>query len=273
MSKVESSRASAEGEGRGVGCDEVRRSLCAAHHPGEPLPAPLTLHLSGCEGCRAFRADLVLLDGAVHEQAPELPEGFELSLRRRLTQAESALRQTPPSGPEARMEAPAVQTGRPWARTAIATAALLLGAVGALLYAAHLQSPGEDQATCYRLRLTIQSARAYPEVLFDVDLPEGVRAHPELVEAIGAGQSLRWRSALPAGRSEIDLPLVARSTAETVRIQLRVGDEVLTRTVTFGRSNAGKKTSASGARAEDEPRLAFVIGEPSPGTDDEEAVR
>ena len=67
-------------------CREAQKRLLEAERLEGRLPESLEAHLHECATCSALRAQLSTLDEVIREQAPELPDGFELSLRRRLKQ-------------------------------------------------------------------------------------------------------------------------------------------------------------------------------------------
>jgi len=110
-------------------CGEVRQRLLEAHRPEEQLPPRLEEHLATCPRCRAHREQLTLIDDLARQQRPELPEGFELALRRRLR---DEARAEPAGAPDGAAPAP---RARRWPRRALAIAAgivLVLGAYIAL---------------------------------------------------------------------------------------------------------------------------------------------
>jgi hypothetical protein len=231
-------------------CSEVQNHLLHAHHPADALPTELGSHLEACEACRTFRTQLVGLDAAVLQQAPELPDGFELALRRRLKNVahSSAAAETP------RLEAPvADKVAHARRRTlwfALSAAAVVLVVAGSLLLLSRW--PHSEAETYHRLRLSIESTRNYDAVLFTVDLPPGVRLLPATGEALGPGRT--WQSPLRRGINEIDLPLAARQTDGVVRVHLRVGAKIVTRSVGFAHASTKKESG--------DLRLAWLMNEP-----------
>jgi hypothetical protein len=221
-------------------CAQVQQALLEALRPGDPLSAPLQAHLQDCATCQRLRSQLVLLDDVAREQAPELPEGFELSLQRRLK--ESAAKRERETAPAAR---------RRW--IALAAAAAVLLSVGALWLATRQQGGGGDQPPTYhRLRLAVQALDEHDEVLFDVELPEGVSPLPGTGELVGRGRTLQWRSALHRGLNELDLPLVARHARGQVQVRLSAGAQRWSAAVPF-------ETHSSLAPTGPDVRLALVL--------------
>jgi len=212
--------AAGQGSG-GSDCARVRQALLHAQRPGERLAEPIERHLGSCPGCGVFRGELRLLDSLTREQRPPLPEGFELALRRRLQAAG-----TPPR------QHLAARGGAAWMRPLLAAAALLLLVLGGV----QLARRGRDAAgpaSYHRLHLAIAAARDHGEVLFDVELPVGVRAAAATAELVGRGARLQWRSSLRRGVNVMDLPLVAQQAGGEVRVRLQAGAVVRTGTVGF----------------------------------------
>lgn len=207
---------SGDEKSRATRCEELRQRLLEAHDVGDSLPVELEAHLEACDECQIFRSQLLLLDNATRAQAPELPEGFQLSLRRRLN--EKAGRGSSRKG---------------WLRPLAAAAAIAV-VVGAVVLAGRWSTDSERRPTYHRLQLSIQSTRDLEEVLFDVDLPRDVRPLSATSQALGAGQHLRWRSAVRRGTNELELPLVARTTTGSVRVRLTAGGQTWTKTVEIG---------------------------------------
>lgn len=231
-------------------CDELQQLLLRSQRPDDALPDDLEAHLSQCPSCQAFRAELVTLDALTREQAPELPAGFQLDLRRRLNEVEKS--EAAPAGEEA---SPDATRRSGLMRAALAAAALVLIAAGALLAASWLGGP-EERQTFHRLKLSIQSVQAFDEVLFDVELPEGVRLLPATGAVIGRGRALRWRSSVRQGLNRFDLPLAARSAAGSVKVQMRAGSRIWRGTVPLdGQSGA----ASASAEARGDVQLAWVL--------------
>ena len=227
-------------------CAQVRQALLEVLHPGESLPAPLQDHLQRCPGCQRLRSQLVLLDEVAREQAVELPEGFEISLQRRLQQTAARQARQPAAGSRRR------------GRLVFAAAAAVLLSVAAIWLATHWHGTGGDvPPTYHRLRLAIQATEEHPEVLFDVDLPDGVSPLAGTGELIGRGRSLQWRSALHRGLNELDLPLMARRPRGQVRVRLSAGGQHWTAGVAFDAAHASLDPAAPGH--EHEVRLALVL--------------
>jgi hypothetical protein len=232
-------------------CNELQQLLLRSQRTDDALPDDLETHFSRCPSCQAFRAELVTLDALTREQAPELPEGFQLDLRRRLNEVEKSEAAT------------AVEEASPDAtrrsglmRAALAAAALVLIVAGALLAASWLGGPKEPVATFHRLKLSIQSAQAFDEVLFDVELPEGVRLLPATGAVIGRGKTLRWRSSVRQGLNRFDLPLAARSATGRVKVRLRAGSRIWRGTVPL---DGGAGAASAGAEAQGDVHLAWVL--------------
>jgi len=221
-------------EGGMLSCAEVERQLLEALHPDQP-EAALSRHLDQCSRCQKLRAQLLLLDGAVREQTPELPQGFELAVRRRLQQSEAAA--------AGRTGGRALPAG--WRRLALAAAALVLCTTAALWVATRMQR--DDALTYHRLRLAVHSSEEHPEVLFDVDLPEGVRPLSGTAELLGRGRTLHWRAPLHRGLNELDLPLSAARADGQVHVRLRAGARVWTSTVAFASGRSARGPSAAPA--------------------------
>jgi hypothetical protein len=226
-------------------CAQVQQALLEAPRPGDPLPAGLQAHLQECAGCQRLRSQLLLLDDVAREQAPELPDGFELALQRRLN--ESA----------AKRDGAAAPARRRW--IAFAAAAALLLSVGALWLATRQQhGDGEAPPTYHRLRLAVQALDDHAEVLFDVELPDGVSPLPGTGELVGRGRTLQWRSSLHRGLNELDLPLQARQArgqsgrgAPMVQVRLSAGTQRWSAAVPF--------ESHASLAAPPEVRLALVL--------------
>ena len=174
--------------GDGGLCRDVQWRLLAALRPGDVLDAAPEAHLRECARCQAIRAQLLVVDEAVHEAAPELPAGFELSLRRRLREHRPAV-----GSPKADEPQPAAAPPQRRSRTPIvlAAAAMVLVAAGVVTLAARWQGDG-GKATFHRLHLAVEATQDCGEVLFDVELPEGVKPLPGLPESIGRDRSLKW---------------------------------------------------------------------------------
>jgi len=228
-----------------AGCGDVQRLLLEAPRPGDPLEAAAQAHLAECERCRALRSQLVLVDDATREAAPELPDGFALSLRRRLREHRAAEAQ-PAAVPERRRSRTPI---------VLAAAAVVLVAAGVATLTARWSG---DKATYQRLHLAVQATQDCDEVLFDVELPDGVKPMPGLPEAIGRDRTLQWRSQLRAGANDFDLPLVAQRRTGEVQVRLRLGEKTWTGTVSLaaaqGRADAGPA----------EVRLALLVGPGAP---------
>jgi hypothetical protein len=140
---------------------------------------------------------------------------------------------------------------------ALAAAAVVLLSVGGLWVATRWRGGHEERFTYHQLRLVIRSAEEHQEVLFDVDLPEGVRLLPAAGDLMGRGRTLQWRSAIRQGVSEVDLPLVAQQAKGQLHVRLRSGGRVWTGDVAFGGTpgHAAGRTLAS-----EKLQLAWVLG-------------
>jgi hypothetical protein len=211
----------------------------------DPPEPELEQHIAGCQACQDFRAQLDLVDTLTREQAPELPAGFALSLRRKLKAhggAEQPADVQPP--PEEKT------TRRTWSPRVLAAAALLLGVAAAVWIATRA---GQDRgATTYHaLRISVVAALAHQEVSLDLDLPDGISAPPALATALGDGSRLRWKSALAPGLNELELPLVATRPGGVIRARLMVGDKVHEGTVIL--RAAGRRVRA------DQPGHAVLL--------------
>ena len=230
-------------------CDELQQLLLRSQRPDDALPDDLEAHFEQCPSCQAFRAELVTLDTLTREQAPELPEGFQLDLRRRLKEVEKS--EAAPVVEEASPDAPR-RSGL--MRAALAAAALVLIAAGALLAASWLGGP-EERLTYHRLKLSIQAGQTLDEVLFDVELPEDVRLLPATAAVIGRGRTLRWRSSVRQGLNRFELPLAARSPAGRVKVRLQAGSRVWRGTVPLN----GQTLSSRDPIRQGDLRLAWVL--------------
>jgi hypothetical protein len=240
--------ASAGDDGR---CADVQRLLLEALRPGDSLDAAAEAHLQACARCRGLRDQLLVVDDAAHEAAPELPAGFELSLRRRLREHRPGRGAAPAAND--RQPATVVPPRRSRTPFILAAAALVLVAAGVVTLAARWQGGGKP--TFHRLHLAIQATQDCDEVMFDVDLPEGVRPLPGLPESIGRDRSLQWQSPLRAGANEFDLPLLAQHRRGEVQVRLRMGEKTWTGTVSLATSQ-GRADDAAPA----EVRLALLVG-------------
>jgi len=246
-----------------VSCALVEQQLLEARHPGDPPPPAFANHLEGCPRCQRFRAQILLLDDLAREQAPELPQGFQLSLRRRLEQtakSKKEISRIDEARPISRRVASPRRILPLGARFAsprlvlLAAAAIVLVCAGALWVASRWKAQGEP-LSYHRLRLAIQSTVEHQEVLFDVALPEGVRTLPATAGVLGQSGRLQWRSAVRSGVSEMDLPLVARRLDGRVRVRLTAGRKVWTGSIGFD----GTIKSASSPSTEQGLRLAAVL--------------
>jgi hypothetical protein len=244
---------SPSGSGGGAGCRDVQRLLLEALSPGDLLDGVAEAHLEQCARCRALRAQLQLVDGVTREQAPELPAGFELSLRRRLREHRAMT--TPGQRADEQQPAAGGTRRRSRAPIVLAAAAVVLVAAGVVTLAARWQG-GTGKVTFHRLHLAVQATQDCEEMLFDVELPEGVKPLPGLPEAIGRDRSLRWRSPLRAGANDFDLPLLAQHRRGEVQVRLRLGDKTWTSTVSL----AAAQGRAADGTATDEVRLALLVG-------------
>jgi hypothetical protein len=230
-------------------CGDIQRQLLEALRPGDVLDAAAEAHLKGCAACQALRAQLLVVDDAAHEAAPELPAGFELALRRRLRE------HRPAAAPAPAVEQPmAAVAPRRRSRTPmlLAAAAVVLVAAGVVTLAARWQG-GAGAPSFHRLHLAVQATQDCDEVMFDVELPEGAKPMPGLPESIGNGRSLKWQSPLRAGANEFDLPLVAQQRRGEVQVRLKMGGRTWTGTVPL----AAAQERADGTA---EVRLALLIG-------------
>jgi hypothetical protein len=239
---------------REMGCSEVQQHLLQALHPEEAGSPALRQHLASCPPCQIFRSQLLLLDDLARQQAPELPEGFELSLRRRLNESARGDSTMKPASDEAAAAALAKRgTG---IRVAAAAAVLVLVfGVGALV-ASRWFKAGEEKLTYHQLHLSIRAQKEYNEVFFNVTLPEGIRPLPNTVEALGQ-RNLLWQSALRRGFNELDLPLVSSRTEGRVIVRVSAGKEYWTGSVAI---NPTDKQTSDSRRDGQELRLALVLG-------------
>jgi len=226
-------------------CDELQQFLLSAHRPAEPLPDRLGAHLAQCPSCQTLRAQLTLIDELAQEHQPELPAGFELGLRRRL---QTAAKTPEPEAPAPTRDAAGSPSGaqrRVWVRAALAAAAVVLLSLSTLLVLRPWETTTEERETYYRLHLAITSTEENAEVLFDVDLPEGVRPLSSTAAALGQRPRLRWTSAIRRGVNEFDLPLAARSAAGQVRVRLRAGQRTWNGTISLsGKARTAAITSS-----------------------------
>jgi hypothetical protein len=252
MSELENKdRPEGGGGGGGVTCAQVRERLLAARRLDQSLAGELESHLASCEACRARHAELVLLDEVARAQAPALPEGFELALRRRLQARAWAA---------AESERGAAPAARRLPRLALAAVAAVLLAVGALLLAPRWTSTPRDAAESYhRLRLSIESAADLAGVHFTLELPDGVRLLPATFAALGTARGAAWRSEVRKGLNEIDLPLVARQRAGVVRIALRAQGRTLTREVRLEGRSASRAAPLLVAWVIDDARSSGIV--------------
>jgi hypothetical protein len=209
-------------------CVDVQRSLRGLPDCG-PEPPEVQEHLAQCVDCTTVLKNYVLLRAALEElPAPAVPDGFELSLRRRLKaeatrcDGEATRGDGEAAGGDGEVDgeldgelggerdgdSELIRPSRRWRLPALAAAAILVVAAGAWLL---LRSTGSDPVVSYhRLRLAARTARPCPGV-FEVRLPRGTRLVPEAGDALVRGGTLRWRSRLEAGISTFDLPLVTRA--------------------------------------------------------------
>jgi hypothetical protein len=231
-------------------CAREQQQLLAAERPEAPLPPALEQHLAQCPRCRSLRSQLALLDGVAREQQPELPQGFELALRRRL---EAHAREQPATQRDEGTRAPT----RHRRRLALAAAALVLVAAAALLWRATQRRDDGAAPSYHRLRLAIRSAADHPDALFSVELPDGVRALPGAAGLSRDGQRLRWRSAIHRGQNELDLPLLAARPRGEVLVQLRIGAQQWSRSISFDT----RHPAAARSRAAAPLRLALLLHE------------
>lgn len=237
-------------EGPDPRCSELQQLVLGLPRPDDALPDELEQHLAGCRACQVFRAQLSSLDALTRAQAPELPAAFELDLRRRLREVDSQ------SEARQQLDRATTTARRRPLRLVLAVAAMALLTVG--VWAAIRWTSGSPavQPTYHRLRLSIQSAQDYGEVLFDVQLPDGVRLLPTTGAVLGRGKSLAWRSPVRGGRNSFDLPLVARGATGTVRVRLQAGTRVWHGTVPLDARTQAASASAAPGR---ELRLAWVL--------------
>lgn len=206
-------------------CEQIRRELHEAHRPEEPLSPGIQAHLDVCPRCQAVHLELVALQrGLSGLEAPALPGGFELALRQRLRDVQSARVAQSASAP-ARRRSVLLPVAL------VASVLLAIGAVTGLLVT-RLGVVGETEqgARHYSLQLSIRTTQDHPEALFDVQLPKGVALTSAAAASLGRGTPVQWRSHLRTGRNEVELPLVVREPG-AVRVELRVGGRSLATTV------------------------------------------
>lgn len=237
-----------------MNCEAIQKKLyeaaCLDH-----LPDDVKAHIAACASCRACRDDLVAMLGSLGEDSvlPDLPDGFELSLRRELSRA----------APPAVKETASDKTGRLWRRTplaaAVAMAAMLLVTLGVWTLWRHV-APGVS-VSHQQLHVAVTSEQHVQDARFEVVLPPGVSVAPELIALESSQNVLKWRGELKPGHNELDLPLVRRGTGPaTIRVSLTAGGRRVNATVGLAgleavRARSGRLTLAMRTRG---PRREVV---------------
>lgn len=202
-------------------CSEVQQLLHMELDAAE-FPDAVRVHLERCQPCQQVQQDLLAMKAALQEAPPPaLPMGFELELRRRLSQ-------------EAQGMQPQRARRTRWVPAVVAMAATVLLVLGGLvLWRTGGDKPGQPSVapsavamttvSYHRIHLAVHAEQAHAEALFDVQLPGSASLAGGLQSELGDGQVVRWRSDILPGINEIDLPVVLRQeTPKPVQVRARL---------------------------------------------------
>jgi hypothetical protein len=218
-------------------CANIQERLHADQEQAQSDPAVCT-HLEQCDDCRQVADELSAISSALKATPlPSLPEGFELTLRRRLR--DEATQSAPTAQ---RIESPMSKAGASRMRVVALAAAITLAVIGGgLLVRVIKQTPQTQVAPTYRkLVLSVRSDKAH-DAQFRLKLPEGTKLAGKLAALYG-DSTAAFRARLKPGKNEIAVPLVSRGQAPNARIEaeLVVGGQRLRETIrlTAGPTNS-----------------------------------
>jgi anti-sigma factor RsiW len=230
-------------------CKETQAFLHQAELD-QALPEEVQAHLASCPACAACREDLRLMATQMRGlEPPQLPDGFELSLRRQLMGA---------AGEKQQSQRPSRHTARRKVMPLVfAAAATVLIAFGGLAIWKRYSAPASVTPTYHKLHLSVHATERHDDVVFAVRLPADVALSAGLDGLAAADGTIRWRSVLQPGVNAIDLPLVATLSADgakQIQAQVTVKGRTTTRTVAI-------PTTAASASAREAKgiQLAFVL--------------
>jgi hypothetical protein len=242
-----------------MNCRESQRLLYEALDPGAPeRHAGLAEHLSACLTCRNLQRDLQLIrqNAQLHVEAP-LADGFELALRRRLTELEqrSGDSESSKSGPAYKSSSKRKRLPRR------AVAAILAVAASAALFwigtSLITSGDGDQRSSSYhRLSVAVEAFREVPNALFEVELPDGVRVAPQVRGLLGHGNRLRWESRLRPGINSFEIPLHSTRSDVKIRAHVAARGQSSSATVTVGRSQVPRAAKRHAGPTE----VALVVG-------------
>ncbi len=231
-------------------CDDILELLYSEPADGDLSPEVMA-HIEGCAVCRACYEDLGAMGGALRAlEPPALPDGFELSLRRRLNEAASGLANTAHVS-HASPDNALVPVRRRWMPALVALAAsVLLVAGGVVLWQRGAPPSSSQTETFHRLTLSVRATTTHHDAAFSVELPAAVRLAPGVAALGGGSGAIRWSSDLRPGTNKVSLPLVASggAGAETVvTARVTVDGRTVTRRVPLALAprQAGKPSTGT----------------------------
>lgn len=211
-----------------MSCAEVQQQLREAAQPAEELSGSAGSHLLECSTCQSYQQELTVLGGVLRGMAPpELPDGFELGLRRRLL-AEAKQKR-------------AAAAPRPRLRLVAAAAVLLLVLSGGVIWWSLSSGPAE--VSYHRIHLATKTMTPQ-EALFDLRLPDGVEVAPGVQEVFGRGRVVRWRADLRPGLNSFDLPVQVHGVAGPLHAEVRIGGRTLRATIHLGQPDNRQTSQA-----------------------------